>query len=101
MNAQRFAYKATNRRTVATIQKNAVKKGKRNMASRLIHKKSEKEAIVGWKRDLLRILQIFNVCPVSYTLRSLTVLPSDRVVDGYPFDTLGPPPPTVSRSGIR
>ncbi|KAF9789821.1 hypothetical protein BJ322DRAFT_559824 [Thelephora terrestris] len=46
--------------TVAAIQKNAVKKGKRNMASRLIHKKSEKEAISGWKQDLLRILQIFD-----------------------------------------
>ena len=53
--------KATNHRTVAAIQKNAVKKGKRNMASRLIHKKSEKEAIAAWKQDLLRILQIFDV----------------------------------------
>jgi hypothetical protein len=50
---------------VAAIQKNTVKKGKRNMASRFIHKKSEKEAIAGWKQDLLRILQIFDVRSTS------------------------------------
>ena len=76
----------TNLRTVAATQKNTVKKGKRGMASRLIHK-SEKEAIAGWKQDLLRILQIFNVRSPDYARRSPTVSSSDGAVNGYPFDT--------------
>ena len=59
------AYEALNRRTVASIQKNTVKRGERNTVTRLVHKKKEKEAIAGWKQDLLRILHIFNVRSVG------------------------------------
>ena len=64
-----------------------------------MHKKSEKEAIAGWKQDL-RILQIFDVRLVGHTRRPLIVSPSDGAVDGYPFDTFGPQPSPSSRSGI-
>ena len=86
---------------MAAIQKNAVKKGERNRVSRLIHKKSEKEAIAGWKQDLLRILQIFNVRSVNHARRLLIVSLSDGAVDGYPFDPFRPPPPPVSKSRIH
>ena len=61
MDARCFTHEGSNRRTMAAIQKKTVKKGKRNVASRLIHKKDDKDAIFGWKQDLVRILHIFNV----------------------------------------
>ena len=65
--AECFTYEGPNRRTVAAIQKQTIKNGKRNMASRFIHKKDNQDAIVGWKQDLLGILQIFNVRSVGPT----------------------------------
>ena len=64
--AECFTYEGPNRRTVAQIQRKAMKDGKRNMASRLIHKKDDKNAIAGWKQELDRILHIFNVCSYSF-----------------------------------
>jgi hypothetical protein len=56
-------YKSLNRRTVANMQKKLVKKGKRNAFSRCFYEKMDKCAIVAWRQDLNRILQIFNVRP--------------------------------------
>ena len=49
------------RSTLAEIQREIIKKGKRNVVSRLVHAKNDKEAIATWKSDLCRILHIFNV----------------------------------------
>ena len=38
-----------------------MKQGKRNVVSRHILAKNDKEKIAGWKSDLVRILHIFNV----------------------------------------
>ena len=43
-----------------------MKQNKRNVVSRLVRAKNNKEKIAGWKSDLMRILQVFNVrCIVS------------------------------------
>ena len=43
-----------------------MKQGKRNVVSRHVHAKNDKDKITGWKSDLVRILQVFNVrCIVS------------------------------------
>ncbi|KAF9783223.1 hypothetical protein BJ322DRAFT_1212034 [Thelephora terrestris] len=46
--------------TVATIQREIVKLGKRNAASQVLHAKNDKDSIAAWSRDLNRILHIFN-----------------------------------------
>ena len=38
-----------------------IKQGKRNVISRHLHAKNDKDKIAGWKLDLNRILQVFNV----------------------------------------
>ena len=48
-------------RTVAEIQRKAMKQSERNAVSRLFHAKYNKEKIVAWKLDLNRILHVFNV----------------------------------------
>ena len=63
---KRFAHEGCNLRTLAAIRKEAVgKKGKRNMRSRLFHSKDSEGVIAGWKQDLFRILQIFQVRSVD------------------------------------
>lgn len=54
-------------RTVAAIREKATQNGQRNMASRLIHRMVDQDAITGWKQDLLRILQLFTVRSVDPT----------------------------------
>ena len=44
------------------MQRKIVEQGNRNAASRLFHAKSEKDTITAWKQDLMRVLQVFNVC---------------------------------------
>ena len=70
-----------NRRTVAEIQGNVVKQGKRQAFSRVFHSKSDKDAIAAWRQDLNRILQIFNVGSLGSVWRLLRVHLSDGVVD--------------------
>ena len=67
VGAECFTDGGHNCSTVAAIQKKTAKDGKRNMASRIIHKKDDKDMIAGWKRDLDRILQIFHVRSVGPT----------------------------------
>ena len=52
---------AFNRSTLGGIQREIVKKGKRNAVSRLFHAKIDKESIAAWKSDLGNALLIFNV----------------------------------------
>ena len=66
MNFERSTYEDPNLRTLGAIRKEIVgKKDKRNMPSRLFHGKDNVGAIAGWKQDLFRILQIFQVRSVS------------------------------------
>ena len=46
---------------MAEIQVNVIKQSKRNVISRYIHAKNDKEKIAAWKSDLTRILHVFNV----------------------------------------
>ena len=62
----------TDRRTVAEIQGKIIKQGKRNVVSRHLHAKNDKETIATWRSDLNRILLIFNVRSVLPALRFLT-----------------------------
>ena len=48
-------------RAVAEIQRNTTKQGKRNVISRHLHAKNDKEKIAAWRLDFVRILRIFNV----------------------------------------
>ena len=49
------------RRTLTEIQRKVVKQGKRNPASRLFYARGDKDKIAGWKQDLVRVLNVFNV----------------------------------------
>ena len=61
-------------RTVAEIEKNVTKQSQRNPVSRLFHARIDKEKIAGWRGELNRILQIFNVRSViSPMLASLSI----------------------------
>ena len=62
-----------NHRTVAEIQRKAVKRGKRSAVSRLLHAKYDKDVIAAWKLDLNRILHVFNVCSIVSLRLLLTV----------------------------
>ena len=61
MRCQGTADRRLNRRTLSGIQKKVVKQGKRNVVSRFILAKSDKEKIAAWKQDLIRVLHVFNV----------------------------------------
>ena len=53
-------------RTVAEIQAKVIKQSGRNIGSRLLHARNNKDKIAAWKQDLNEILQIFNVCALLY-----------------------------------
>jgi len=67
------AYRALNPRIVEGIQKKIAEKCRRNLPSRLLNAKNDKETIATWKLDLNRILHIFNVCPVVAARILLTI----------------------------
>ena len=48
------------------IQGRIAKLGKRNAFLQHLHAKDDKEKIAAWRLDFLRILQVFNVCPVVF-----------------------------------
>ena len=53
-------------RAVAEIQKKIIKEGKRNVISRHLHAKNDKDKIAAWRLDLNRILHVFNVRSIFY-----------------------------------
>ena len=61
------------------IERNAVKKSERRRFSRLLHTKNDKNKIVAWKAELDRILQVFNVRPVTFGLSPSSISSLDRV----------------------
>ena len=48
-------------RSVAEMQRNVNKRGKRSVILRFILTKGDKDRIAGWNQDLLRVLHVFNV----------------------------------------
>jgi len=56
---------------MAEIQRRIVEKRERGLFSQLAHAKNDKETIATWKMDLIRILQVFNVCSVGPSQPSL------------------------------
>jgi hypothetical protein len=64
VSPDKFTDDALDRSTLAEIQRGVIKKGKRNVVSRLFRAKSDKEAIASWKSDLSKILLVFNVSSV-------------------------------------
>ena len=55
------------------IQRNVIKQGKRNVISRHLNARNDKDKIAGWKLDLNRILHVFNVRSVISVWLLLTV----------------------------
>jgi hypothetical protein len=68
-----FTDDALGRSTLAEIQRKIIKKGKRNMVSRLLHAKKDREMITAWKSDLTKILLVFNVRSVAVVRLLLTI----------------------------
>ena len=68
-------------RTVTEIQRKVAQKGKRNPVSRHFHAREDKTAIAGWKRDLVRTLQTFNVRSADRVWRPLRASHSDGTID--------------------
>ena len=58
---------------MAEIQRNVIKQGKRNVISRHLHARNDKDKIGGWKLDLNRILHVFNVRSVVSVRLLLTL----------------------------
>ena len=48
-------------RSVVDIQRNVNERGKRSRVLRFILAKSDKDKIVAWNQDLVRVLHVFNV----------------------------------------
>ena len=67
------------RRAVEGIQKKIVKQGKRNVVSRHLHAKDDKERIATWRSDLNRILHVFNVRPAVPVWPVLTFRPQTEL----------------------
>jgi hypothetical protein len=61
------------RRMLAEIEMKIIKRRKRNVISRLLHARSDRETIAGWKSDLTKILLIFNVSSLISAWLLLTV----------------------------
>ena len=68
-----FADDAVDFRTVTEIRTKVTEQSKRNVVSRLLHAKNDKEKIVAWKLDLNRILHVFNVRSVTFTWLPLII----------------------------
>jgi hypothetical protein len=71
-HAERSADRYLNRRALVEMQKKVVKRSKRSSVFRFILTKDDKDKIAGWKQDLVRILQVFNVRLTESTGNSRT-----------------------------
>ena len=78
--AEPLTYQGLNHRTVADVQK-IVKQGKRNAVSQLLHAKKDKDMIAAWRREINRILRIFNVRSVDAVWRLLSNSLSDGAIN--------------------
>ena len=69
----RSAHQTLNHRIVAGAQEDILKRGKRNVISRLFHKKNDKEATATWRLGLNSVLHIFNVRSATSMWQFLTL----------------------------
>ena len=63
-----IAYHSPDRRTIAEIQGEVLKRSGRRRISRFLRSKDDKDAVAGWKSDLNRLLRLLNVCLVCLCL---------------------------------
>ena len=61
MRTPSFPYGDVYHRTVAEIQRDVIKQGKRNVVYRALRAKANKDKIASWKKHLLWVLNVFNV----------------------------------------
>ena len=66
-------------RTIVEIQKKVIIQSGRNAASRIFQARNDKDTIAGWKSDLGRILQVFNVRSVNFAWSLLIVSPQTEL----------------------
>jgi hypothetical protein len=66
---------------VAEIQEKVIEKAGRNLLSRLVYAKDDKDAIASRRLDLNRILHIFNVRPVVSVRPSPTVFQTELAIN--------------------
>jgi hypothetical protein len=66
---------------VAEIQEKVIEKVGRNLLSRLVYAKDDKDAIASWRLDLNRILHIFNVRSVVSVRLSPTVFQTELAIN--------------------
>jgi len=50
---------------VTEIERNIIEQEKRNVISRHLHAKDDREKIAAWRLGLDKVLQVFNVCSVA------------------------------------
>jgi hypothetical protein len=61
----RPAYPPINHRSVADMRRKVDKQSKRNTIFRFILAKGDKDKIIAWNQDLVRVLHVFNVCSIG------------------------------------
>ena len=69
-----FAHHDLDRRAVAEIHEEVVKRSEHHRFLRFLHSRSDKEAIPGWNSKLDRILHVFNVCSARSRLASPSLI---------------------------
>ena len=73
-----FAYCDLDRRTVAEIQGDVLKRSGRGRVSRFLRSRDDKDMIAAWKSDLNRLLRVFNVCSACLQLAITDFFSQDR-----------------------
>ena len=58
------AHDGPDRRTVADIRQDVIKRSERHSIFRFFRSRDDKDAIAAWKSVLSEILQVFNVCSI-------------------------------------
>ena len=61
----RLSMTTIGRRSMVEMQKNMVKRGKRNAFVRFILSKVDKDKIAAWNQELVRLLHVFNVRSIN------------------------------------
>ena len=89
-----LAHRSLDRRTIAEIQGEVLKRGGRGRVSRFLHSRDDKDVIAAWKSDLNRLLHVFNVRSVRLCLvvtdfpplKTELILNTHTIVTGIRWD---------------
>ena len=65
---------------MAEIQEKVIEKAGRNLLSRLVYAKDDKDTIASWRLDLNRILHIFNVRFIAFVRLSPTIFQTELAI---------------------